>query len=81
MTPNEPLPIHGDEYFEVESSYNGEKVRRLFKAAYGTVNLKTGRVDRDLRHYTGACSICGKVAEITNFCPNCGAKMKEGDEK
>ena len=32
-----------------------------------------------LRHYTGACSICGKVAEITNFCPKCGASMgKEG---
>lgn len=28
-----------------------------------------------LRHYTGSCSICGKAAEITNFCPNCGAYM------
>ena len=28
---------------------------------------------------TGKCSLCGNVANITNFCPNCGARMKEGE--
>lgn len=34
---------------------------------------------------TEECSICHEEQRITgnddNFCPNCGAKMKEGDEK
>ena len=28
---------------------------------------------------TGKCSLCGNVANITNFCPNCGARMKRSE--
>ena len=45
------------------------------------VEPKQGEWIPILRHYTGTCSLCGKVAEITNFCPNCGARLKEGGEK
>ena len=27
-------------------------------------------------HYVGKCSICECEADMTKFCPNCGAKMK-----
>lgn len=27
------------------------------------------------------CSVCGKAHHARNFCPNCGADMREGDEK
>lgn len=44
----------------------------------------TTKVDTDLDDTV--CSICGKSCEDiegtphkTNFCPNCGAKMKKGD--
>ena len=30
---------------------------------------------------TGKCSLCGNVANITNFCPNCGALMDGKDGK
>ena len=28
----------------------------------------------------GECSICGYVHTVTNYCPNCGAKMDEVEE-
>ena len=42
--------------------------------------------------YEGVCSICGERCDYhlsgtiwidrpANYCPNCGARMKEGDEK
>ena len=27
-------------------------------------------------HYVGKCSLCECEADMTNYCPNCGAKMK-----
>ena len=32
--------------------------------------------------YRYKCSLCGeiKLGKMTNFCPNCGAKMKGGEE-
>ena len=26
---------------------------------------------------SGKCSVCGKYNRITNYCPNCGADMRE----
>ena len=28
---------------------------------------------------SGKCSVCGKYNRITNFCPNCGARMVNDD--
>jgi hypothetical protein len=30
-------------------------------------------------HYVGKCSICDCEADMTNFCPNCGAKMNDNE--
>lgn len=30
-------------------------------------------------HVYGECSICGKLRIVDNFCPNCGARMMEGN--
>ena len=48
----------------------GEWVRDSFKA-------KTG----EILYHTPACSVCGMANSfMTNYCPNCGAKMKGGTE-
>lgn len=31
-------------------------------------------------YYYPKCSICGESANYTNFCPNCGSNMREGDQ-
>ena len=31
-------------------------------------------------HYVGKCSLCECEADMTKYCPNCGAKMKGGAE-
>lgn len=31
-------------------------------------------------HACGECSACHKIRVIDNFCPNCGADMRGGDE-
>lgn len=30
-------------------------------------------------HYVGKCSLCECEADMTKFCPNCGARMKGGE--
>lgn len=32
-------------------------------------------------HACGECSACHKIRVIDNFCPNCGADMRGGDEQ
>ena len=32
-------------------------------------------------HAMQECSVCGKVRIVDNFCPNCGADMRGGEEK
>ena len=66
---------HEGEYMDYLTESEVEAIKTLAEEP------KQGEWIEILRHYTGLCSICGKVAEITNYCPNCGAKMKEGDEK
>lgn len=31
-------------------------------------------------HACGECSACHKIRVIDNFCPNCGADMRRGDD-
>lgn len=31
-------------------------------------------------YYYPKCSVCGHCANYTNFCPNCGADMRERDD-
>ena len=39
-----------------------------------------GEWEQILPFSTGKCSFCGNVANITNFCPNCGADMRGKEE-
>ena len=31
-------------------------------------------------HTYGECSVCGKVRIVSDYCPNCGAQMKGGED-
>ena len=31
--------------------------------------------------WVGTCSQCHKIEKVTNFCPNCGARMKGADDE
>lgn len=39
-----------------------------------------GKIVKDEKGYP-MCSRCGEKSSFWNFCPRCGADMKEGDEK
>lgn len=44
------------------------------------MNKSNGMISTALYYYP-KCSVCGGNANFTNFCPNCGADMREeGDE-
>lgn len=32
-------------------------------------------------YYYPKCSVCGHCADYTNFCPNCGADMRRGEQE
>ena len=67
---------------DIRKNYTGEDDEALMWAIECIRHVpKQGEWIEILRHYTGACSICGKVAEITNFCPNCGASMSANDRQ
>ena len=40
-------------------------------------NKKNGMMSTAVYYYP-KCSVCGHCANYTNFCPNCGADMREG---
>ena len=44
---------------------------------------QTGRGSRHIQYTTKQCSICGywNGRKKTNFCPNCGAKMKRKESE
>ena len=40
---------------------------------------KSGGMISTAVYYYPKCSVCGANANYTNFCPNCGAEMTEGE--
>ena len=42
------------------------------------LNKSDGMISTAVYYYP-KCSVCGANANYTNFCPNCGAEMTEGE--
>ena len=66
--------------------YNGRvDYKRTAKSLYlaGYRKQREGEFiyqEYSMGHYVGKCTICGCEADMTKYCPNCGAKMKGGAE-
>ena len=81
MTREEAINIMKDLRSEMEDARDRIAVIALNVVIKSLEERPHGEWIEILPFSNGKCSLCGNVANITNFCPNCGARMKEGEEK
>lgn len=64
---------------EINSEPTIESQRKKGKWIPQNLNKSDGMISTAVYYYP-KCSVCGANANYTNFCPNCGAEMREPED-
>lgn len=74
-------PCSGCELENEEHCFTHNCAIRIYNAGYRKqIDGEWIYQEYSMGHYVGKCSICECEADMSNFRPNCGAKMKGGAE-